>query len=170
MSKLNRSKEQARNLWLDLCSPSDRFRPKIISLQSFLTAPNNAFLARDILEKFLELKPIIEDSQWDSSPKLNEHFETAKFCLKRFEERFPKDTPEHTYLNIDSFWHLTRKKKHRKFKVVEGSETSTKIPFIYLNDKEYIDKRLWHDYIDSYPVYVSFFFLSFLRKKIFLPL
>lgn len=158
MSKLNRSKDQSRNLWLELCPPNDDWYPLVCELQAFLKAPNNAFLACDILRRFLKYELILEKSLIDTSRALIQYFDTAKFCLNQFQIIFSEESDEFIYLNLEAFIQITRAKENRKKRLTKFQQKISSASYVTLNDEEFIETSLWHDYMDQYPLYVCLFY------------
>jgi len=158
MSILNRSKSQSINIWLGLSSPLEPVYERIIALQQFLTAPNNAFLALDILQRFLECETLLLNSQVTASTELSQHFETAKHCLNELQNKYPINSDEYTYLKLEQFLEITRDPKYRKKRQKKNRNETDNASYFLMNDEEFIESSLWHDYMDDYPVYVSLFY------------
>jgi len=114
MSKINRSAEQDRNLWEELFEKNAPLHKQALEFQAFIQAPNNAFLACEILQRFLQSEEYLRESSMTISALLNEYFTVAKHCLKAFKNHFSETSEEFNYLKLSTFLKLTHDEKYRK--------------------------------------------------------
>jgi hypothetical protein len=143
MSILNRSNKQSINLWLEVTTGHPGMQGKVQALQSFLHAPNNAFLALNILSKLIDMESDLNDGL-PKYQKLKLLIDTAKWCSSAFRKNFPEGTEEFSYLDLNAFM---------KSALVQKQIVKSKI-----SKDDFIRQSVWHGYFDEYPIYTCLFF------------
>lgn len=143
MSILNRSNKQSINLWLELTAGHPGMLGKVQALQSFLHAPNNAFLALSILPRLIEIESDLSDGL-PKYQKLKSLIDTANWCLSAFRENFPEDTEEFSYLDLNAFLKCAPVQKY----IIKNK----------FSKDDFIRQSVWHGYLDEYPIYTCLFY------------
>lgn len=96
----------------------------------------------EILPRFIEFEKSISQGL-PNTQRLQNHINTAKYCLRHFEQMY-FTSPEHYYfLKLDSFYKQARTRKEFPKKMIY---------------REFLENSLWYGYVDDYPVYTCLFF------------